>query len=260
MARNQLLCPTAVCLVLAAFSGCDSQSSRMLRSGQAHLDAREWELAVECFTEALRTNPASVQARLGRATALERKRDLAAAVEDYEQVLDLEPAHPIRERVVLLLLDLNETTKALDCLQGLTDKLPADKLSLLQARAELQRGDAAAAIEHLQRATATNGENADAWYFLGMAHVKSGADQQAEADFSKSIESAPQSAKAFWQRSLVRSRLGREETAEEDRKKAVELDPSHGFVDSSVGKSVLQSIQGDDESRTLSTLQEPKPH
>ena len=61
----------------------------------------------------------------------------------------------------------------------------------------LQRGDARAACEHFQRATATGTAGADAWFGLSLAHRHLGAAQAERAALDRTLELNPRSVPAL---------------------------------------------------------------
>src|SRR5437764_1210066 len=68
-------------LLIISAAGCSGAAAKNRANGQAALDKKDWDLAVSCFTEAIRLDPNSAEAywKRGRAYVAQGNNDKAIA-------------------------------------------------------------------------------------------------------------------------------------------------------------------------------------
>ncbi|WP_425616580.1 tetratricopeptide repeat protein [Anatilimnocola sp. NA78] len=243
-------CSLLLVFCFVAIAGCHTPdpAAPFLHTGRAALAEGSWSTAIESFDETLRLNPECLEALLGLATAREGLGDLSSAATDYERVLKVDPENVhSRKRLVLLLLELDEGSKAHGQLSALEGKIADFDFHLIQGRVELLLGKANEAVVQFDQALALDPGNTLAWYLRGNALASSGNNVAAEDSFTKAIAADRQNAIAYWQRAVVRTKLNKKDLAELDQVTAAELDPRLSFAESSVGKTMLERLQGDSD-------------
>jgi tetratricopeptide (TPR) repeat protein len=151
-----------------------------LPTAQAHLEAGDYQLAVDTFTTALEADPANVAALLGRARAYEGLFLIDEAVADVEAVIARRPedgpAYAERARLRLQYQSLDDPETVLADLDQAVDLAPDD------ARAHFLRGwallnfplqgavpDPHAALDDLRRAAALDPDDAEIQLTLAQA-------------------------------------------------------------------------------------------
>ena len=80
-------------------------------------------------------------------------------------------------------------------------------------------------MDDLDRVLQVNRDDANAYYFRGLAWAGMGQFERAAADYSASLVKRPLAADAYYQRGLANKKLGRIEEAEADLQTAFQLDP-----------------------------------
>jgi tetratricopeptide (TPR) repeat protein len=237
-------------LFLLAFAcaavGCqDSSVSVHLGKGSSELDGRNFSLAQEHFSLALELDPNSIAALLGRGKALEGQNEALKAVEDYERVLRLQPAHgEAGERLVSLLVDTGNGRKALEHFADSKVEPATPELLLLRGRARLQVDLAGAAQDDFEQVLKLDPKNGAAHFYHGLASIQQGKFPAAEKDFTAAIALDPAHAKSYWQRGMIRERRGAHALAVADSTKAAELDPRMNFAETQMGQNAIENLSG----------------
>ena len=230
------------CVLLAA--GCAAKNP-YLEIGERKLAEGDDAAAIEQFSEAIQLDQRSLPAYFGRGKAYENQHAFGFAIADFELVLLLDPKHlPAKERLVAAWLETGEGYKAREQLKEIEKKMPPRQYLFARGRAELQCGEAKAAKEYLDRLLAADPQHSQGAYYRGVANSNLGELELAEADFSKNIELSPKNAASYWRRALVRERLNQKNLAEADRKIAGELDPTHRFAETEIGKNMIEMLKG----------------
>lgn len=226
--------------------GCGSDpAQRSLQQGADCYAKEDFSLAQEHYSQAITLKPGSADAYLGRGKSRERLTSPAAAIDDYQRALELQPdLFEAKERLILVLVDSGSGQKALDQLATMQPHELTPVLLLARGRARLQIESASEAIADFDQVIQLEPKNASALFYRGLTYAKVGRLPDAEQDFTSAITLDPKHASAFWQRSLVREKQGNKELAASDRKKAVDLDPRMGFADSQFGKKMMENLTG----------------
>ena len=188
------------------------------------------DLRVEACTRALeQTKEKAVRASLLRARGRAYARLVAHAMafKDFDAALALEPAsRDARYGRALALHERNQGTKAADDIE----KLVKDDSRDMEARILLARRQGAAkktkeAAKTIAEALAIDPNNANIYRARADNFADAGDNEKALADFDKAVKLAPQDAQLLVLRAYTRNRLRQDEAALKDYDAALKLDP-----------------------------------
>jgi tetratricopeptide (TPR) repeat protein len=196
------------CTAVIASGGQTSQGLvAVLNSrGNAYLSSRNYDRAIDDFSEAIRVNPKFALGFNNRGFAYQRKGQIDRAIEDYDEAIRLNPAlalafanrasaRRIKGRIDLAIEDGNHAI-------GLNRSLAA----AFFARADAYRDKAQ-------------------WDFD--AYLADGAyEDRAIADYDEGIRLEPNNATAFRNRGFLNTRRQRYDRAIQDFDEAIRLDPN----------------------------------
>ncbi|HEX5707110.1 MAG TPA: tetratricopeptide repeat protein [Pyrinomonadaceae bacterium] len=133
--------------------------------GRTALEARRFAEAAAEFRKAIAAQPDSIPAHFNLGAALTQTGDLGGAVAQFEEILRLDPNHAnAHYNLGLLLAQSNQTERA---------------------------------IKHLRLAVAAKSEDHDARFLLAQELVKAGRIEDAESEFARVVESAPDNEEAL---------------------------------------------------------------
>ena len=164
---------------------------------------KEYDKAIEHYTEALNLNPQLVTAYNNRGVAYNNKHDYDRAIKDYTQAIDLDSNH---------VSAYNNRGSAYN-----------------------NKGDYDRAIEDYNKAIELKPNYASTYYNRGLAYNNKGDYDRAIEDYNKAIELKPNYASAYYNRGLTyfnkgdydRAIKGDYDRAIEDYNKAIELKPNY---------------------------------
>ena len=179
----------------------EAQAARgLLEQGNGLLLAKDYEGAIEVFTEAFPSLPDGAKAAVLVAVAqaqVELERD-DEALASLEQALGLAPSNVDALRLIarrLTALDRGDEA------QQYLDRLPEDQradpeILVREGVALYNQNDFEGALAKLNVAVEAAPDWADAVYYRGLANMASGNNVAAAADFRKMLELEPESEKA----------------------------------------------------------------
>lgn len=124
---------------------------------------------------------------------------------------------------------------------------------------QLHSGETDRAIEHFQRALALRPDFADAYTDLGTAWLKKGQPGLAANCLQRSVEIAPDSAAAHFNLGNIRQQQGRTADAVTQYQRAVELDPNNADAWNNLGGLLLSAGQLDKAALSLKKVAELRP-
>ena len=232
-------------LLFSALGCGTSQVQRHLQQGADDLAKGDYSLAQEQYSQALKLEPSSATAYLGRGKSHEGLTSLSKAADDYARAWEIQPdSAEARERLIYVLVEMGEGRQALDHFASLPPSALTPSLRIARGRARMQVELSSAAIADFDSVLKLEPQNVSAHYYRGLAHAKLAELSAAEEDFTAAISLDAGHAIAYWQRGLVRERRGAKELAVADRQKATELDPRMGFAESQIGKKMLENLAG----------------
>jgi DNA-binding helix-hairpin-helix protein with protein kinase domain len=159
--------------------------------GETAYQQRNYELAINNFTQAIRKNPIHAKALINRGNARYNLKDYEGALADYNQALQINPnevkAYVNRGNAYYMLADYSSDPDH-EYKQALNDFNTALRLDSKEAEAYIRRG-----IVRFQ--VAKYSTNSQQEY------------QKSLADFTKAIELNPGKSEAYFQRGLVRYQI-----------------------------------------------------
>jgi choline-sulfatase len=196
------------------------------RIGQAHLQKREFQRAVEELEVVLRLTPRFSQARADLAEAYVLTGQPARGVRLLEEGLSQQPKNP----VFLFTLGFahhaqKDFRAALDAYRKARE-LESSHPQLLSnlAALYLQTGDGGSAAARLEELVEVDPDTALNWNNLGLARVQAGRLAAAGAAFQKAVELAPRNPALRKNLALWYQKMGRVADAERELLKAKELE------------------------------------
>jgi len=178
---------------------------------------REWRKALDLCAQAIEANPQDPDVYFQRGRALYSLREYAAAAEDFEECVALDPLNARAHS------ELGETCN------------------------RLQNYDEA--IEHYDRAIELYPQYAAAYFSRGFNRWEGQDHDGAIQDYTTALEINPDYASAYLQRGFVYSQTGRLDEALAEYDKAIEADPESGWGYSYRG--MLYVYQRDNPDRAI---------
>lgn len=201
-------------------------SKHYFEFGLAKYKIKDYQSAVENYTEVIKLQPKHINSYFNRGLAKYHFGDYAGAILDYTKVIELAPdyADAYRHRGL--------TKYALGDYYGtIQDATKALYFNPLLERAYCDRGlgksklnDRQGAIEDFSKSIELK-PSGIAYYNRGNEKLKLGDSQAGIEDYTKAIELTPDFAVAYFARGLIMSKLGDFSGARKDYTKAIELKP-----------------------------------
>jgi superkiller protein 3 len=188
----------AALVVLCALALAPAAGAQGLREGKTALEEQRYDDAVAAFRSAVQASPNDVQAHLGLAQALEKKRLWKASYEEFVRAAELDPrlAEPYRGQGSTL-LRLDKPAEAEAAFRKATDidrKFPEAQLGLGEALVRQKKVPEAVAV--LEQGVKFGTKTAPLFYEgLGKAEAARDSLHDAEVWLLKAREAAPTSAR-----------------------------------------------------------------
>lgn len=161
-------------------------------------------MAIEDFDEALKLNPDYADAYFKRGVAKVEmsEPDYVEAIQDYNQVINLNPDNFSLAHAYARLGDVKKTLK-----QDVAAKGDYAKAHFYSGIANLNNDHYQAAIKDFDKSIDLNPSHAEAYYELGNAKQKNGDYEEAKQDYQKVINRKPNYAEAYYSLGVVYSHL-----------------------------------------------------
>ncbi|MEW6455084.1 MAG: VWA domain-containing protein [Acidobacteriota bacterium] len=166
--------------------------------GIAYSELKEYNKAIEDFTEAIKLNPKYEEAFNNRGVAYYNSGEYDRAIEDYTEAIRLEKGYP----------------------QSLHNR----------GLAYLEIGEYDKAIEDFTKEVSLNPKSPEAYDLRGMAYLRMGLKEKALEDFVKALEINPEFWSSYLNRGLLYSEDGEYEKAIKDFTKAIDLNPLNAEI------------------------------
>jgi tetratricopeptide (TPR) repeat protein len=200
-------------------------------SVRANLRAQKGDLdgAIEDYSEVIRLEPDS-GAFTSRGDNREKKGDLDGAMEDYNQAIRIKPddARAFSSRAYLRQKRGDSDGAFEDYSEAIRLKPNADNF-ITRARAREENGDLRGAIEDSTEAIRLDPNN-KAFSFRASLREKRGDSDGAIEDYSQAIRLRPDDAYAFSYRANLREKRGDLDGAMEDYNQAIRINPDAVFA------------------------------
>ncbi len=169
----------------------DPEAIAAYEAGNELLEQEKWDEAIDQFTNATTLDPTFAEAFLGKGEALRELEDYQSAMTSYRSAIDIDPklAKAFNGRGVCS-RELGDINLALSDFSNATelDRNDADSAANYGDLLINYVGDAARAIDQLDKAIELDPENSEAFRNRGWAHTNLREFDEAIADLEKSIE------------------------------------------------------------------------
>jgi len=223
--------------------GQDSKSS--LQQGVDAYHRGDYDLAIACYTEAIRLNPQGAGAYQDRGVAYFKKGDFDQAIADYNQAIQLnlsdEGAYSNRGNVYAAQGNLD---KAMADYDRAIEMNPKDATAFNnRGNAFLTKADYDKAIADFNTSLQLNPQYANAYDNRGKAYLAKGDYDNAIADLSNAIRLSPKSPIPHNNRGKAYHAKGNDNDAMADYNQAILLDPK--FTEAYVNRGLINQAHGD---------------
>jgi tetratricopeptide (TPR) repeat protein/serine/threonine protein kinase len=211
----------------------NKQASAALKSrASAHLSRKEYDQALEDYTEALRLAPRDAEAYVGRGLAYANKGDLGRAIADYDQGIALDPKYALayHNRGDAYRLKGASGRAIADCTEAIRLDPKFAPAYGTRGAAHRQKGDLREAIADYDRAIELDPKYTWAYSNRGEAYRLKGASGRAIADCTEAIRLDPNYALAYGTRGAARRQKGELREAIADYDRAIALDPKYTWA------------------------------
>ncbi len=276
LSRRWLLAVTLLLALLASPALQAQEDPSPLKQGADAYRREDYDLAIACFTEAIRLNPGSSVAYADRGAAYEKKKDADKAIADCDQAIQIDPnsadAYSNRGNAYADQGDYDKAIADQDKAIALNPKFAmaynnrgnyylsknnypsaiADFTAALQIDPELlqaygnrskaysAQGETALAIADLSQAIRIVPKSAMAYNYRGKLYFANGDRERALADYAQAIGLDPRHAEAYCNRALVYQAQGDLDAALADYDQALQID-SASVIARNGRKAVLDS-------------------
>jgi tetratricopeptide (TPR) repeat protein len=175
--------------------------------------------------------------------ALYGQKDYAAALEEYQRVLEEHPDMvQLYDKIGLCYYRLEELDKAIEYFKLMLLKEPQSQDTLINLSAiYLERGNLDEGMKYFDQLDESSIEDKGIFYNIGILLFKSGQIDQAIDNLEKSIKLDPNYVAAYYQLALANLNKGQMEEAKKNLKKVIELDPESS--EAALAKKMLESIE-----------------
>jgi Flp pilus assembly protein TadD len=247
-------------LSLAILAGCAEKPENLIAQGRLRLTRGDFAGAISFFDLALKRDPKSVEALVGRGDAFARSGRLKEAVRDLTTARELSPRNGsiVLQLAEARMLAGDETAASKDYSTLLDDK-ELDVDDRIRASAHLGRGRIRIAGGQIDEALADFNESiaramahvpadlavaADSLVWKGKIELSRSDSKAAAKTLSLAIEYKPDNAYAWWLRAAANEQQGQTRSARLDRRRAIKLDPRFQIAQTPAAAEVLSDIRG----------------
>jgi tetratricopeptide (TPR) repeat protein len=227
---NRTRCVALVLLLLPAAARADdkAEAADNLAKGRAALADKDPDLAIACFTQALRLDPGSADAYFQRGNAWYDKDEWDRAIADYSDSLRLERDAAVYVNRGLCYSNKKDHDRAVHDFTAALEMDPKNpaRVHLLRGDAHYDKGDYDKAIADHGETIRLDPDNAKAYARRGADFRAKHDDDKALADYTRAIELKPTAA-LYVDRGSVHDHKKDHEKALADFDKARELEPTN---------------------------------
>jgi len=220
-----------------------------VRLGSARLEVDEVDAAIAAFQLAKRKSSRDWRAYAGLGEAYLRQRDRDKARLELEEAVRLNPnAVSAIESLATLLVDAEDWTgarRAID--QGLKVQSTNGRLQILDGVVLMNTGEPDKAIHALERGTARQPKDVQAWLLLGILHQQAGRHSEAIDCYRQVHEIDEELATAHLNEGLCLFALERYDEAAKKLTRAIELENSNTFALLSYGILAMEYLGRDED-------------
>jgi tetratricopeptide (TPR) repeat protein len=151
-------------------------SDAYFKEGLAHYMKAEYDLAIKCYTDAVRTDPANVDAFIARADTYQLLKNYDNAGESYDLA------------IALLSATLETAKKGSDKTLVTSINNEISHINQLDGTSHYCHADYTNAMNYLNKALDINEENAEAFYYRGLVNVAINEGSKAIKDYNEALK------------------------------------------------------------------------
>jgi protein O-mannosyl-transferase len=216
--------------------------------GNALLQKRQVDEALEQFQKALEINPIYVDARSNLGAALFQRGRVDEAVAQYEKALEINPCHAqANYNLGLALFQKGQVDNAIAQYKRaleINPYYPEGHNNL--GNALLHKGQVDEALEQFQKALEINPTYADACSNLGVVLFQKGRVDDAVAQYKKALEIEPDHVDAHYNLGIALLKKGQLDGAIAQFQKAVEMNPDYADARYNLGNALFKKGRADE--------------
>lgn len=222
-----------IAVLLLVFSGsiicfgADNEAQVLYQKGLAALEKKEIKVAINLFSEAIKTDARYMDAYAKRAAAYAANGDLKSAAKDYTRAIELSQPAPDAELYHQLALCYGQLGQLSDALQNfdLAIKIGPAKPVYYYDRAITNNlnKDSFHAIEDLNRAIEMDSNYVDSYYARGIVYGERAEYKLALQDFDFVVSARPKDYRAYYWRGKIQFLQGNKTAANKEYAQAVKL-------------------------------------
>lgn len=212
--------------------------------GFTYHNRKQYDKAIEYYSEALKLNPGLVEAYIGRGVAYTKKDDFDRAIKDYNKAIELNPNYAMayynRGNAYLHKDDPGQAIK--DYTQAI--ELQPDDSNAYTGRglAYAKRGKSDCAIKDYDTAIRLKPDYPTAYYNRGNAYADKGEFNKAISEYNEAIQLDSNCAEAYYSRGNAYDKKGKTDLAINDYTQAIELNSD--YADAYNNRGTIYGEQG----------------
>jgi len=213
-----------------------------LNLGMAYVDENRLEEAIDQFQEVLKMEPNHTAARTNLGLALSRKGALSEAIEEYEKVLQLDPdSADAHCNLGGAFLQANRFPEAIEQYEMALKLDPHDVTAYVSLGLALdQEGRASEAIEQDEQALKISPNDALTYNNLGNALGHAGRVSEAIEQYQIALKSDPDNAQTHANLGIALLHMGRRPEAIKHLERAIKNKPDYAEAHNNLGFALVQ--------------------
>jgi tetratricopeptide (TPR) repeat protein len=175
--------------------------------------------------------------------ALYEQKEYAAALEEYQRILEEHPdMHQLYDKIGLCYYRLEELDKAIEYFKLMLNKEPQSQDTLINLSAiYLERGDLEEGMKYFEQLDESTIEDKALFYNIGILFFKNGEIDLAIENLEKSLALDPEYVDACYQLALANLNKGQTEEAKKHFHKVIELAPDSEKA--ALAQKILENIE-----------------
>lgn len=211
------------------------QKSRNFQRGTDALAAKDYDLAISCFTDLIRSDSSNGKAYEKRGLAYFKKEQLSKAIEDYTEAIRIDPklSTAYSGRAAVFVFKDSSGKAILDCDRAIQIDPNNATAYLVRARARFltEKVEWGEIQNDFAEAIRLDPSNHQAYLLRGLAFYDRGNHEKAISDFTAVLSLSPDDAEAYYWRGVNLWKSGKKASGRADIRKAATLDKQfkHGL-------------------------------
>ena len=230
--------------------------------GNTRYKLKDYQGAIQDYNQAIKINPKDAQAYYNRGAVRSELKDYQGAIQDYNQAIEINPKYALAYN------NRGIDRRNLKDYQGaIQDYTQAIKINPKYAEAYYNRGiargilkDYQGAIQDYDQAIKINPKYAEAYYNRGIARGILKDYQGAIQDYDQAIKINPKDAEAYINRGIDRRNLKDDQGAIQDYTQAIKINPKYAeaYYNRGIARGILKDYQGAIQDYTQAIKINPK--